>query len=113
MAVYQKEVALLAPLESFDYRAFVGSAETPQSVCDLVLSLALAYNDLRDSIFVRLLLDEVRPADATISPTRGQFGGLGIARIRLQVGRVHELLKLLEKCKAEVQHPYFRKVLKQ
>jgi len=113
MSDYQKEVDLLAPLESFDYQAFVGSAEIPQSVCDLVLSLALAYNDLRDSLFVRLLLDEVLPSGASISPARGQFSGLIIARIRLQVGRVYELLKLVEKCKVEVQHPYFRKVLKQ
>lgn len=113
MAEYHQEVALLAPLESFDYRAFVGSADVPQSVCDFVLSLALAYNDLRDSIFVRLLLDEARPPDAKISPARGQFGGLVIARIRLQVGRVHELLKLVEKCQADIDDPSFQKIVKQ
>jgi hypothetical protein len=113
MADYNQEVALLAPLESFDYRAFIGSVEVPQSVCDFVLSLALAYNDPRDSIFVRLLLDRDRLSDTAISPARGHFSGLVIARIRLQAGRVHELLKLVEKCRADIEHPYFRKVLKQ
>ncbi|HZF12949.1 MAG TPA: hypothetical protein VFE33_29520 [Thermoanaerobaculia bacterium] len=113
MTAYNQEVALLAPLESFDYKAFIGSTEVPQSVCDFVLSLALAHNDLRDSIFVRLLLAEARPSDEEISAARGQYGGLVIASIRLQAGRVHELLKLVEKCQADIEHPCFRKVVKQ
>jgi hypothetical protein len=107
---YNKEVALLAPLESFDPKAFLGSADVPQSVCDLVLCLALAYNDLRDIIFVRLLLGNVRPSQSGISPEHGQYGGLVIAALRIQVGRVHELLKLIAKNKQEFDHPFFGKI---
>lgn len=107
MIDYKQEVASLAPLESFDSGAFLGSAEVPQSVCDLVLSLTLAYNDLRDVIFARLLLSNVRPEQTGVSPERGQYNGLVIGTVRLQVGRVHELLKLIAKSKAEIEHPFF------
>jgi hypothetical protein len=81
-------------------------------VCDLVLCLALAYNDLRDIIFVRLLLGNVRPAQLGISPEHGQYGGLVIGALRIQVGRVHELLKLIAKSEQEIGHPFFGKVVR-
>jgi hypothetical protein len=109
---YNQEVALLAPLETFNPEAFLGSADVPQSVCDLVLCLALAYNDLRDIIFVRLLLSNVRPAQPGISPEHGQYGGLVIGALRIQVGRVHELLKLIAKSEQELAHPFFGQVVR-
>ena len=111
MTDYKQEVAKLAPLEAFDVNAFLGTSEVPQSVCDLALSLALAYNDLRDLIFTRLLLSNVRPSGTEISPELGQYHGFVIAVIRLQVGRVHELLKLIAKSRDEIDHPVFRQLV--
>src|SRR6202035_1181449 len=110
MIDYNEEVASLVPLEAFDSSAFLGSTDVPQNVCDLVLSLAVAYNDLRDVIFARLLLTNVRPAQAVISPECGQYGGLMIGAVRLQVGTVHELLKLIAKSQAVIEHTAFKDV---
>jgi hypothetical protein len=113
MANYHQEVAMLEPLESFDASAFVGSADVPQSVCDFVLALSLAYNDLRDIFFARLLLSEVQPSEPELSPKLGHYRGLVIAIMRIQVGRVHELLKLIAESGQEIAHSSFTKVIKQ
>lgn len=97
MPPYSKEVEKLAPLETFDPQVFQGDSKFPQSVCDIVLSLALVYNDLRDIFLGQVLLASVKPDSlAAITPERGQFSGLGLHLARLQAGLVRELTELIQ-----------------
>jgi len=98
---YSEIVAGLGRLQSFEASAFVGDDEWPQGVCDLVLSLAVAYNDLRDVILAHSLMDAVFPADPqTPTPELGHFNGLVTHLVRLQAGIAHELLVLVQNQKA-------------
>lgn len=102
----------LGPLETFDPAAFVSDSETPQALCDFVLALALAYNDLRDIFLARILLQEVSPTDRkTPTPHAALSNGLGIALIRAHAGALHELLNLVAENRAQLAHPAFAKVL--
>ena len=56
---YEDIANQLAPLESFDPSVFQGDAVISQKLCDFVLALTIAYNDLRDSTFALILLDDV------------------------------------------------------
>ena len=62
MKSFQDECSELAPLETFDPAAFQGDADVPQELCNLVLSLALVYNDCKDVIYSHILLGESRPS---------------------------------------------------
>jgi hypothetical protein len=98
----------LAPLEYVQPEVFAPDGKVPAHVCNLVLSLALAYNDLRDVMMAHVLLTEARPLNAPdISPARGNFGGLRSAVRRIQAGVVHELLDLVRRSKAAATHPSF------
>jgi len=67
-----KEIAELAPLETFDPNAFVGNHEVPQNICNFLLTLALAYNDCKNGIYSNLLLADFKPTGA---PKRSRFWG--------------------------------------
>ncbi len=93
---YRDQVKKLAALETFGPEAFAGNSEYPQELCDLVLALALAYNDFRDMTFARILLSEVpMPNQGIDSIELGQWAALRIFIIRVQIGFVHELLTLV------------------
>lgn len=105
---YRQLVRELAPLEEVPREVFVGSTSTPQNVCDLVLALALVYNDFRDIASAHLLLEEVRPkSPARVSREAGHFGGLFISVLRLQAGVIHELINLVRKNRSAAEHPSF------
>jgi hypothetical protein len=109
---YEDEVRALAPLMSFDSGVFRGDAEVPQSVCNFVLALAVAYNDLRDVAFGINLLEPSRPQGPP-KPTRefGHFGGMQTSLNKALVGIIHETLNLIGKESAAVGHPFFRRVV--
>jgi len=108
---YQHLIEYLAPLETFDPEVFVADDHVPQEVCDLVLSLALAYNDFRDIFSAHHLLDEVAPTpDPTPTIERGLHGGLRNTLIRFQTGLVHELLKLLKSQHHVIEQPTFQAI---
>ncbi len=111
---YNAELSYLGALEWFDPGAFVGDGETPQSVCDFILALSLAYNDFHDVLFARYLLAGVGPKDTeTPSVPAAMFGGLLITLIRFQTGVIHELLKLVEESEKVLEHAAFRKLVAQ
>lgn len=96
MVTYAQQLARLSPLETFDPAVFVGDDKTPQHVCDFVLSLAVAYNDIRDLVHAQQLLAAVRPADLTQPSTAaGQFGGLHVHWVRMLAGVLTELAQLI------------------
>lgn len=110
---YEEEVKKLAPLETFDAGAFVGNDEYPQSLCDFMLSLALAYNDLRDVTLARILFDSIPiPGNDLPTTARGQYGGLRLILTRVQIGLINELFRLVESSRQIVDDPSFGRVCK-
>lgn len=86
----------LAPLETFDPKAFIGDHGCPQSVCDFVLALALVYNDLKDLDMALRMLEPHCPKDPlTPTPVLGQFSGVCVHIRRVEVGTIKELLNLI------------------
>ena len=102
------ELKLLAPLETFDPRAFSGDSKCHQDTCDFILSLAVAYNDLKNVAMALRFLAEVRPRDLSRPTVEiGQHAGVLLHIMRLEAGIIRELLILIEKNKAILNTPYF------
>lgn len=104
----------LAKLESFNAAAFRGDDTVPQHVCSFVLTLALAFNDLRDIFHVHILLVADKPK-GTFKVNRhwGGYNGAWYHSVRLMTALVHELLNLVHIHHASLEHPFFKAVLKQ
>src|SRR5207253_5311198 len=68
-----------------------------QHLCDFILSLSLAFNDVRDLLVAHDILNVVWPKDET-KPTceLGEFTGLTQHMFRLHLGTLHEVLRLVE-----------------
>lgn len=108
MDKYEKDVALLSALETFDPKAFVGSEEWPQELCNFILALALAYNDFKDVIFAQALLATVRPPQIERpTPAVGHYAGLYHHLTRNLAGLLHELTNLIQKHVTLMEHPKF------
>ena len=110
---FTEEVEALSPLETFDSEAFEGQSPDEQSVCNLILAFAVAYNDLRDLSFAAVLLEERKPKDTTIKTREtGSFAALNMALVRAQLGVIYELLVLVQANGTARGHPLFRKVVR-
>jgi hypothetical protein len=109
---FKDVITQLSPLETFDPMAFQGDDKTPQKLCDFILALALAYNDLRDSIFAQMLLADVAIANDNLrTPEYALRNGLFMTALRLQVGFTRELLALVEENIDVIHEPSFKKIL--
>lgn len=108
---YYALVAQLQPLERIDTRVFNGDETCPQHVCDFVLSLALAFNDLRDLLIAERLLRSTGTEDKRATVERGQFGGAQVHLFRLLAGFLHELVDLIRKERKSPCHPFFKSLL--
>lgn len=101
----------LVPLEEFDASAFIGNDAVPQDVCDFVLALAVAYNDLHDTTIARILLDDISvPNESKPSQALGFRNGLTTSVLRIQLGFIRELLALIADNKKTISQPYFKKL---
>lgn len=107
MRTYDQILAELGPPEIFDPRAFVGDAGVPQYVCDLVLALAVVFDDFKDLMMAQQLMQTVAPADGPPSSERGVFGGIHVHLFRLLAGLVNEMAVLLNKNAKAVADPAF------
>ena len=102
------------PLETFDPAAFVADENVPQEVCNFVLALALAYNDIKDVTEAHHRLKEHDPP----GPFRKQvdFGmqaGRKVHLIRYQVGLVNELCGLIRKNEKIIGQPLLQFLIRQ
>lgn len=109
----ERAIRELGPLEEFDPQLFIASDRDSQGVCDFVLALAVASNDLRDAWFARVALHEAAgqvPRGATAA--WGLCGGLGVSSMKAVVGVLHELLSLLgdKRSIKAMKHELFRRV---
>lgn len=103
----------LAPLHTFDPQAFVGDSKVPQDICNLVLALALIYNDCKNGLFSNLLLTESKPTgERQLSSSWGAYNGIRVHYYRLHFALIHELLKLIEDSEQTIKHPFFVSVIK-
>ncbi|HEU4501767.1 MAG TPA: hypothetical protein VFR82_08960 [Nitrospira sp.] len=110
---FEAECRELADLETFDPDAFVGDDAVPQSVCNFVLSLALIFNDLRDLYYANFLVGGCKPTGSVLKNKQwGYYSGLYLHIVRLILSAIHELLNLIEKQRADMDHPIFADVLK-
>jgi hypothetical protein len=114
MKPFDQECAELAPLESFGPEAFQANGEVPQELCNVVLALALFYNDYKDILFATIALNDFKPA-GSFKWTRlwGAYSGMEFHAIRLQIGLLHELFKLIRDSADVLDHPYMLRVSRQ
>src|ERR1700733_8110948 len=90
----------LAPLHFCDPQAFIANNEEDKLVCDFVLSLALIYNDLIDSLSILVHLINLKPKLAfEISKIFGEFSGVEQHHYRTLLLEMHELFYLLQQKK--------------
>ncbi|MBI2885222.1 MAG: hypothetical protein HYY15_03510 [Candidatus Omnitrophica bacterium] len=102
------------PLETFDPTAFIADESIPQEVCNFVLALALAYNDIKDVTEVHLRLKEQRPLGVFQKRVDfGMHGGRTVHLIRYQIGLVHELCELIRNNERIISHPLLQAIISQ
>ena len=110
---YTETVARLGTLETFDAKAFVGDTTCPQQLCDLIVSLSLVYNDVRDLMVAYMCLEPVMPAQGSKpSPAVGNISGISIHLLRLFAGVIHETLNLIKDNCVVLDVPIFREVIR-
>src|SRR5688500_5780759 len=96
MRTYHAHISELAPLEAFDSSAFIGDDAYPQDLCDFVLALSLAFNDLKDVLVSHDILNGAWPKDETTpTPELGEFLGMTQHLFRLHTGTLHEVLNFV------------------
>lgn len=97
MGIYHDELKRLAPLESFDASLFAPRAKDEKKLCNLILSFAVAFNDLKDIAMALRFLKALDPqVNPQLSPERGQHVGLGVHLMRVEAGIIKELMVLIE-----------------
>ncbi|MGZ5442389.1 MAG: hypothetical protein ACXW5U_09825 [Thermoanaerobaculia bacterium] len=109
---YDEYVSSLATPEALEAAVFRPDGRFSPELCDFVLALAVAYNDLRDVILGWMLLGAVFSDEERPSPRAGQAGGLAIHLFRLITGFLHELLVLVDSSAEARAHPEFARIVK-
>jgi hypothetical protein len=102
----------IAPLESFDAKAFADSDVMVQRVCDFVLTLAVIWNDYKNLAWAKINLYPHEQKGANESPAWSQFISFDFYLFRLICGIEIELFRLIKDSHTEIKHPLFNKVLK-
>jgi hypothetical protein len=110
---FREEWTQLAPLESFDPAAFLGTDEAPQELCNFVLTLALIYNDCKDALQTHVALGEAKPAGSP-KKTRawGAISGAQFHTLRTVPALMHELFELIRKNQDVLSHEFFETLLR-
>lgn len=103
----------LPAIESFDPSAFTANEEYSQDFCDLMLTLALFCNDLRDLILFHSLTCEAKPEcqNNQICDINGQYHGLIHFIIRNYILKIKELSQVLGSNKSIISSREMDKVL--
>src|SRR5256885_1800760 len=114
MKSFQEECATLESLQTFNPAAFEGDNNVPQPLCNLVLALALIYNDCKNTTYAAVLLKECKPAGKPeINPVWGTWAGTEWHLFRLMISAVHELFALIQDHRDVLDHEFLVKVVKQ
>lgn len=103
----------LSPHEEFDPLAFIGDGKIPQELCNFILALALTYNDYKYySISFNMLLRSEPEGKPERNFAWGEYMGIKFHIIRIHIGFVHELFKLIQRNKKILEHPFFIEVIR-
>jgi hypothetical protein len=114
MKSFQEECAALESLQTFDPAAFEGDENVPQRLCNLVLALALIYNDCKNTTYAAHLLNECKPAgESETNAVWGTWAGTEWHLYRLMISAVHELFALIKDHQDVLNHDFLLKVVKQ
>jgi hypothetical protein len=112
VTTYADIVRALAAIESFDEKAFVGDDQYPQDLCDLILALALVYNDFKDVFMGHAILGSSAPPGPAIETQPwGNHNGIRVHLTRVQCALIHELLELLRRSGEVIHSAAFKRVL--
>lgn len=113
MKYFAEYYSQLSPHDEFDPKAFIGNEDVPQELCNFVLALALTYNDYKYySISFNMLLKSEPEGKPQRNSAWGEFTGIKFHIIRLHIGFVHELFKLIQGNKKVLEHPFFIEVIR-
>jgi hypothetical protein len=97
MKSFQEECATLELPQTFDPAAFEGDENVPQRLCNLVLALALIYNDCKNTNYAALLLKDSKPTGRhEINAVWGTWSGTEWHLFRLMISVIHELFILIQ-----------------
>jgi len=114
MKSFQEECAKLEALETFDPAAFEGDEKVPQKLCNLVLALAVIYNDCKNIIYAAHLHKESKPTGThELNSVWGAWSGINWHLFRLMISAVHELFGLIKDNEDVLTHEFIVKVVKQ
>lgn len=104
----------LAHLQSFDPIVFLSDDKPTQNVCNLFLSLAVVYNDLKDLLWVHYFSGRSRPKiNERITRYLGEHAGFRLHASKLLLSTFNELIQLLEENQALFVHDLFKKCVNQ
>lgn len=113
MKNFQEECATLEPLQTFDPAAFEGDEKVPQKLCNLILALALIYNDCKNTTYAAVLLKDSKPSGKhELSTAWGTWSGTEWHLFRLMISVVHELFRLIKDHQDVLTHEFLVKVVK-
>jgi len=102
----------LEELESFDNEVFIGNDTVPQEVCNLILSLAIIFNDYRDILHINEIIMLKKPDGVfKISRVHGAYGGIQFHIIRELIRLTRELIDLVSENKRVIESPYSRSII--
>ena len=92
-------------LETFDPTAFIADENIPQEVCNFVLALALAYNDVKDATEAwHRLKQHDPPGQFRKQVDFGMQAGKKVHLVRYQVGLVNEICELIRRSERIISH---------
>jgi len=113
MKNYSEYFSKLAPYKEFDPSAFVGDKDIPQDLCNFILALALVYNDYKYYFMNFIMLAESQPeGDPRRDSQWGEYTGMRLHAIRLHIGFVHELFRLIQNNKNLLTHPFLKEIVR-
>jgi len=98
----------LHDLEYCDPALFRSRDEDEQKVCNFVLALALAFNDLRDLWWAQANQMTIPSVDQARSKHFGLQAGMRMRLLRLYYSNLHEVLKLIREHPKVLSHPLFQ-----
>ncbi|MBZ9578179.1 hypothetical protein KJA13_04120 [Patescibacteria group bacterium] len=113
MKTFSEYSSKLSPHIEFDPRAFIGTEDIPQELCNFILALALAYNDYKDySINYHMHLNSEPKGKPQRNSAWGEYAGIKFHIIRLHIAFVHELFKLIQNNKKILKHSFFEEIIR-
>ena len=116
-----ENITRLRELHTFDKGVFVANEKYDQTFCNFILSLALVWNDLKNTMLfyehIKFIEsektqkeDEEKPS---ISPFWGETAGIKVHLEKLVAATIHELYKLIDKSKTVIKSKEFVQLMRQ